>query len=71
MLDQQVPLIPDPKSLLLDLAQHRQVADVLKLIVDRLAMSPVYQKAPQFRRRCLLGTLVIAARTLVTQVGSA
>lgn len=40
MLDQQVPLIPDPKSLLLELAQHRQVADVLKLIVDRLAMSP-------------------------------
>ena len=39
MLDQQIPLISDPKSLLLELAQHRHVADVLKLIVDRLAMS--------------------------------
>ena len=40
MLDQQVPLIADPKSLLLERAQQRHVGDVLKLIVDRLAMSP-------------------------------
>ncbi|PAY21354.1 hypothetical protein CKO51_01885 [Rhodopirellula sp. SM50] len=40
MLDQQFPLIADPKSLLLELAQQRHVADVLNLIVDRLAMSP-------------------------------
>ena len=39
MLEQQIKLIPDPKSLLLQMAQHRQVDDVLKLIVDRLATS--------------------------------
>lgn len=39
MLEHQIPLITDPKALLLEMAQHRQVADVLKLIVDRLATS--------------------------------
>ena len=39
MLEHQIPLITDPKTLLLEMAERRQVADVLKLIVDRLAMS--------------------------------
>ena len=39
MLEQHIPLIPDPKALLLEMAQRRQVAEVLKLIVDHLAMS--------------------------------
>jgi transcriptional regulator with GAF, ATPase, and Fis domain len=41
MLEQHIPLISDPKSLLLEMAQRRQVADVLKLIVNRLAVSKV------------------------------
>ena len=40
MLEQQIPLISDPKTLLLEMSEHRQVADVLKLIVDRMASSP-------------------------------
>lgn len=39
MLVQHVPLIPEPKTLLLEMAQRRQVSDVLKLIVDHMAMS--------------------------------
>ncbi len=39
MLEQQTPLISDPKTSLLEMAQLRQVADVLKLIVDHLATS--------------------------------
>lgn len=39
MLDQHVPLISDPKALLLEMAQRRQVSDVLKLIVDHVAIS--------------------------------
>ena len=39
MLEHQIPLITDPKTLLLEMAERRQVAEVLKLIVDRLAMS--------------------------------
>lgn len=39
MLDQHVPLINDPKALLLEMAQRRHVSDVLKLIVDHLATS--------------------------------
>jgi transcriptional regulator with GAF, ATPase, and Fis domain len=39
MLENQIPLISDPKQLLLEMARLRQVADVLKLIVDRLATS--------------------------------
>ncbi len=39
MLEQQIPLISDPKALLLEMAQRRQVTDVLKLIVNRLATS--------------------------------
>lgn len=40
MLEQQTPLISDPKTLLLEMAQPRQVADVLRLIVDHLGRSP-------------------------------
>lgn len=40
MLETQTPLIANPKSLLLDMGQSRQVSDVLKLIVERLAESP-------------------------------
>lgn len=40
MLEHPIPLLPDPKTLLLEMAQRRQVADVLKLIVDRMATSP-------------------------------
>ncbi len=40
MTENQASLIADPKTLLLDMAEHRQVADVLTLIADRLAMSP-------------------------------
>ncbi|MFK8111222.1 MAG: sigma 54-interacting transcriptional regulator [Rubripirellula sp.] len=39
MLENQITLIADPKTLLLEMAQHRQVDDVLTLIVDRLATS--------------------------------
>jgi transcriptional regulator with GAF, ATPase, and Fis domain len=39
MLEQQIPLISHPKTLLLEMAKRRHVADVLKLIVDRLATS--------------------------------
>ncbi|PHS14130.1 MAG: hydrogenase [Blastopirellula sp.] len=39
MLEQHIPLIADPKKLLLEMAQRHQVSDVLKLIVDRLAAS--------------------------------
>jgi len=39
MLEQHIPLISEPKTLLLEMAQRRLVADVLKLIVDRLATS--------------------------------
>ncbi len=39
MLEQHLPLISDPKALLLEMAQRRQVNDVLKLIVDRLGSS--------------------------------
>jgi len=39
MLDQHIPLINDPKALLLEMAQRRNVSDVLKLIVDHLATS--------------------------------
>lgn len=39
MLETQIPLIPNPKSLLLEMAQRQKVADVLKLVVDRLATS--------------------------------
>lgn len=40
MLEIQTPLIADPKSLLLQMGQCRQVSDVLRLIVQRLAESP-------------------------------
>ncbi len=40
MLENHIPLVADPQALLLEMAQRRQVADVLKLIVDRLATSP-------------------------------
>lgn len=40
MLETQTPLIADPKSLLLEMGQCRQVSDVLRLIVQRLADSP-------------------------------
>ena len=40
MLETHTPLIADPKSLLLEMGQCRQVSDVLKLIVERLAESP-------------------------------
>lgn len=39
MIEQQLPLIPNPKSLLLAMAQQRSVADVLKLVVTELASS--------------------------------
>ena len=39
MHETQIPLVPDPKSLLLEMAQRHKVADVLKLVVDRLATS--------------------------------
>jgi transcriptional regulator with GAF, ATPase, and Fis domain len=39
MIEQQIPLIPNPKSLLLAMAQQRSVADVLKLVVTELASS--------------------------------
>ncbi len=39
MREHDSPLIADPKALLLELAQQRHVADVLKLIVDRLGTS--------------------------------
>jgi transcriptional regulator with GAF, ATPase, and Fis domain len=39
MLETQIPLISDPKSLLLEMAQRQKVADVLSLVVNRLATS--------------------------------
>ena len=39
MLEQHLPLIPDPKSLLLAMAQQRSVEDVLTLVVAELASS--------------------------------
>ncbi len=39
MIEQHLPLIQDPKALLLAMAQQRSVADVLKLVVDDLANS--------------------------------
>jgi transcriptional regulator with GAF, ATPase, and Fis domain len=39
MLEQHLPLITDPKSLLLAMAQQRSVEDVLKLVVDGVAGS--------------------------------
>lgn len=39
MLEQQTPLIPEPKSLLLKMAEPGQLADILRLIVDHLATS--------------------------------
>ena len=39
MIEQHLPLIPDPKSLLLAMAQQRSVDDVLKLVVAELASS--------------------------------
>ncbi|EMI43946.1 transcriptional regulator, NifA subfamily, Fis Family [Rhodopirellula sp. SWK7] len=39
MIDSHVPLIRDPKALLLAMAQQRSVADVLRLVVDDLAGS--------------------------------
>lgn len=39
MIENQIPLIADPKSLLLEMAQLRQVSDVLKLVVDRFGAS--------------------------------
>ena len=41
MLEQHLPLIPDPKSLLLAMAQQRSVDEVLKLVVAELARSQV------------------------------
>ena len=41
MLEQKMPLIGEPKKLLLELAQRLQVDETLKLIVDRLASSTV------------------------------
>ena len=41
MLEQHLPLIPDPKSLLLAMAQQRSVDEVLKLVVAELASSQV------------------------------
>lgn len=40
MLETQTPLISDPKTLLLEMGQCRQVSDLLRLIVGRLAESP-------------------------------
>ncbi|EMI15844.1 transcriptional regulator, NifA subfamily, Fis Family [Rhodopirellula maiorica SM1] len=40
MLDTKTPLIRDPRSLLLEMAQRMQVCDALRLIVDRIASSP-------------------------------
>ncbi len=40
MLETHTPLIADPKALLLEMGQCRQVSDVLRLIVARLAESP-------------------------------
>ena len=40
MLEQKQPLIPEPKQLLLELAQRLQVREALDMIVDRLAASP-------------------------------
>lgn len=39
MLEQQTPLIPDPKALLLKMAEPGQLEDILRLIVDHLARS--------------------------------
>lgn len=39
MLEQQTPLIADPKALLLKMAQPRPLTDILRLIVDHLAKS--------------------------------
>ncbi|TWT50877.1 Formate hydrogenlyase transcriptional activator [Rubripirellula amarantea] len=39
MIELQPPLIPNPKSLLLAMAQQRTVADVLSLVVDEIASS--------------------------------
>ncbi len=39
MLEQHLPLIPDPKSLLLAMAQQRSVDEVLQLVVTELASS--------------------------------
>lgn len=39
MIENQIPLIQDPKALLLEMAQLRQLSDVLKLVVDRLGAS--------------------------------
>lgn len=41
MLEQHSPLIPDPKSLLLAMAQQRSVDEVLQLVVAELANSQV------------------------------
>ncbi|GAA5506296.1 sigma-54-dependent Fis family transcriptional regulator [Novipirellula caenicola] len=40
MLEEKTPLIDQPKTLLLELAQRLQVDDALNLIVDRIAASP-------------------------------
>ena len=40
MLGEKSPLIDQPKTLLLEMAQRLQVNDVLKLIVDHIAASP-------------------------------
>src|SRR4051794_25333824 len=40
MLDPAAPLFLDPKRLLLDMAREHRQADVLRLVVDRLAASP-------------------------------
>lgn len=40
MIEPHIPLIPEPKSLLLAMGQCRQVSDLLQLIAERLAQSP-------------------------------
>ena len=40
MLEHQIPLIPDARELLLQLAQQQHVDDALRLIVDSLSASP-------------------------------
>ncbi len=40
MLEEKTPLIDQPKTLLLEMAQRLQVGDALNLIVDRIAASP-------------------------------
>ena len=39
-VDEQVPLCLDPKRLLLDMAREHGLADLLRLVVDRLTASP-------------------------------